>query len=165
MRIAKAKGLTAKLLTQGIFVEGEADVESAFQGRLNISQLRLTKALLPQALVINVWRPVQGGVADRVFDDGVDLAAIVAQGHERGRDHAVDDLKIATARQLFELDQSKIGLDARGIAIHYQTDCSRRRDHGCLGIAIAMPPAPLQRFVPGIYGGLDQPRVGTFGGG
>ena len=76
--------------------------------------------------------------ADRVGDDVGDLLLVVAE-RAQGLGHgAVDDLEIAAAGELLELDQREVGLDAGGVAIHDEADGAGRRDHRDLRVAIAM---------------------------
>jgi hypothetical protein len=83
----------------------------------------------------------------------ISALAIAERGQRLGH-AAVDDLEIAAAGQLLELDQGEVGLDAGGVAIHHQADGAGGRDHGGLGIAEAMGLAERQRLVPGALGGL-----------
>ncbi len=55
----------------------------------------------------------------------------------------VDDLEVAAARQLLELHQGEVGLDAGGVAIHHQADRAGRSDHRDLGVAVAVPSRPV----------------------
>ncbi len=59
-----------------------------------------------------------------------------AQGVGHG---AVDDLEIAAAGELLELDQREIGLDAGRVAVHDEADRAGRGDHRDLGVAVAVP--------------------------
>ena len=149
----KPSVLVAEFLAQGVAVEGEADVEGGGQRPLEGLEGRRREALGPQRGVIDAGRALQGAMADGVADDLLDLRLAVAQGLERQRHHAVDDLEIAAAGELLELDQREVGLDAGGVAIHHQADGAGRRDHRGLGVAIAMLLAEGQRQVPGALGG------------
>ena len=73
----------------------------------------------------------------------------------------VDDLEVAAAGQLLELHQREVGLDAGGVAVHHQADGAGRRDHGGLGVAVAVLLAERDGVVPGAAGGRDQPLVGA----
>ena len=114
------------------------------------------EALGGERLVVDLGRADQRAAADRVAHDVVDLLGRVAERGERRRHHAVDDLEVAAARQLLELDQREVGLDAGGVAVHDQADRAGRRDHRGLGVAIAVRLAPLERLVPGRARRLDQ---------
>ena len=73
----------------------------------------------------------------------------IAEGAE-GRGHgAVDDLEIAAAGELLELDQRKVRLDAGGVAIHHQADRAGRGDDRDLGVAVAVLLAEVVGLVPG----------------
>src|SRR3546814_12436269 len=94
-------------------------------------------------------RVLESAVADRVADDRLDLALAVAEGAQRLRHRAVDDLEVAAAGELLELHDGEVGLDAGGVAVHHQADGAGRRDHRGLGIAEALSLAHLHRLVPG----------------
>ena len=85
-----------------------------------------------------------GALAERGVADGVgrSISAIcrfvVAERAQRLGHGAVDDLEIAAAGELLELDQREIGLDAGGVAIHHQADRAGRRDDRDLRVAIAV---------------------------
>ena len=88
-------------------------------------------------------------MADGIGLDLGDLALAVAERAQRVGDGAVDDLEVAAAGELLELHQREVGLDAGGVAIHDEADRAGRRDHGRLGVAIAVLLAELERRVPG----------------
>ena len=95
---------------------------------------------------------LQGAEANRIVDDLLDLGGIIAQGAERFRNRLVDDLEVAAAGQLLELDQSEVRLDARRIAIHHQADGAGGGNNRGLRIAVAMGLAQFDRQVPGLAG-------------
>src|SRR3546814_17486401 len=110
--------------------------------------------------MVHAGRVLEGAVADRVADDRLDLALAVAEGAQRLRHRAVDDLEVAAAGELLELHDGEVGLDAGGVAVHHQADGAGRRDHRGLGIAEAVLLAELPRLVPGRLGRLYQRLVG-----
>lgn len=82
---------------------------------------------------------------------GLDLGNVrlaIAERTQRVRHSAVDDLEVAATGELLELHQREVGLDAGGVAIHDQADRAGRRDHGRLGVAVAVLLAERQRLVP-----------------
>ncbi len=83
-------------------------------------------------------------------------ATAVAEHAQRFRHRAVDDLEVAAAGELLELDQREVGLDAGGVAVHHEADGAGRRDHGRLRVAEAVLGAERQRAVPGALGVLDR---------
>ena len=90
-----------------------------------------TSSVKPLALRlarVDVRAAVQRAGAAAVADDVLDLLRRVAEPVEGGRDRGVDDLEVAAAGQLLELDQGEVGLDAGGVAIHDQADGAGRRD-------------------------------------
>jgi len=89
-------------------------------------------------------------VADGAGDDGLDLVALVAEPFEGGGYRLVDDLEETAAGELLELDQGEVGLDAGGVAVHDQADGPGRREHGGLGVAIAVGRAQVEGAVPGV---------------
>ena len=93
-----------------------------------------------------------GGVD--VADDGVDLGVVVAELEERGGDGVVDDLDHAAADQLLVLDQGEVGLDAGGVAVHHEADGAGGREHGDLGVAVAVLFAVGEGLVPAVFAGL-----------
>ena len=98
--------------------------------------------------------------ADRIGDDVGDLLLVVAQRAQRLWHGAIDDLEIAAAGELLELDQRKVGLDAGRVAIHHEPDRAGRRDHRDLGVAVAVRFAEGERVAPGGAGGFAQVRPG-----
>ena len=140
----------AELLAQRPLVEDEADVEGRGQCRLDLLDLRVAEAVADQCRVVD-----PGRVAERAVTDGVaTISSIwlerVAQRFKGRRHRAVDDLEVAAAGELLELHQREVRLDARGVAVHDQTDGAGGRDHGGLRVAVAVELAQLQRLVPGL---------------
>src|SRR5262249_4584599 len=101
----------------------------------------------------------EAAVTDRIDDDVLDLAGGVAQHPQRFRNGAIDNLEIAAAGELFELDQREIRLNAGGVAIHYEADGAGRRDHRDLRIAKAVLLAERKCAFPGASGMLDQALI------
>ena len=155
---AQAQPLPAEGLAEREAVEGVLDVERGRQGRLEPCQRLVVEAARPKALVVHERRTVERAAANGVADDLVDLGLAVAQRLERLRDHAVDDLEVAAAGELLELDQREIGLDPGGVAVHDEADRAGGRYHRHLGIAHAVPLGGGGRLVPGLPGGRDEPR-------
>ena len=91
-----------------------------------------------------------------VGDDVVDLAGGVAQPGQRPRHGLVDDRHGAPADQLLDLDQTQVGLDAGGVAVHQQADGARGRQHGGLRIAHAVLLGDLDRGIPRLLGRGEQ---------
>ena len=155
-RVAHPEHVAAEVVAERVGVERVADVERARQRALEALQHLGREALRGERLVVDLGRADQRAAADRIAHDVVDLLGRVAERGERARHHAVDDLEVAAARQLLELDQREVGLDAGGVAVHDQADRAGRRDHRGLGVAIAVRLAPLERLVPGRARRLDQ---------
>src|SRR5262249_27875647 len=103
-----------------------------------------------QVQVGKMWRALDGLVFVEVLDDFLDLARVVTNPLQRARYGAVDDLQHPAAYQLLVFDERDVGLDAGGVAIHHEGNCSGRRDNGCLRVAKAALLADLERIVPGI---------------
>ena len=114
--------------------------------------------------MVDAGAVAQGGVAHGVAHDLLDLSGTIAQLFQRRGDRLVDDLEIAAARQLLELDQREIRLDARGVAIHDQADRAGGRDDRGLGVTEAVRLPQSQRLVPRRAGQVDQGGVGTVRG-
>src|SRR4026209_526927 len=74
------------------------------------------------------------------------------------RQALVDDLEVAAARELLELDQREVRLDAGGVAIHDEPDGAGGGQHRDLGIAVAELLAEADRAVPRLACGLQQRR-------
>ena len=138
-----------RLRSERPLVEDEADVERAGERRFDLVDRGLRQALGFQRRMIDARRMGERRPADRIGDDVADLLLVVAE-RAQGLGHgAVDDLEIAAAGELLELDQREVGLDAGGVAIHDQTDGAGRRDHRDLGVAIAVLFAEGQGVAPG----------------
>ncbi len=83
----------------------------------------------------------------------------IAEHPQRLRHRLVDDLEVAAAGELLELDEGEVRLDAGGVAIHDEADGAGRRHDGRLGVPIAVLLAEFERAVPGAAGMLDQVLV------
>ena len=158
-----AKRLRAELFAKRPLVEDEPDIEGARKCRFDLVQFRLTKAVADQRGVVDPRRVADGAVADGVGHDLFDLGRAIAKGFQRRRHRPVDDLEVAATGELLELHQREVRLDPRGVAIHDKANGARGRDHGGLGVAIAVLFAQLQRLVPGFLGQCDQFPVGAVG--
>ena len=140
------------------FVEDEADVESGAKRGLDLVDRLLRQTLGLERGMIDARRMGERRAADRISDDVGDLLLVIAE-RAQGLGHgAVDDLEIAAARELLELDQREVGLDAGRVAIHDEADRAGRRDDRDLRVAIAMRFAERQRVGPGGARGLAQLR-------
>src|SRR5689334_16583823 len=69
-------------------------------------------------------------------DDCLYVRIVVAKLAECGRHGVVNDLDRSTTDQLFVLHEREIRLDSGRIAIHHETDRTRRREHCRLRIAV-----------------------------
>ena len=131
--------------------------KAAFSAALSAAIFSSVKPLALSEPGLIAGRLVEVAVADGIGLDLGDLALGVAERAQRFRHGAVDDLEVAAAGELLELDQREVGLDAGGVAIHDQADRAGRRDHGRLRIAVAMLLAELDGAVPGgLAGVVDQ---------
>ena len=91
---------------------------------------------------------LQGAPAAAVGHDLLGLILTVAQPSQGDRNGLVDDLEIAPARQLFELHEREVGLDAGRVAVHHQADRAGRGDDGGLRVAVAVLYAHVERLIP-----------------
>ena len=89
-----------------------------------------------------------------VADNRVGLLGRVAEFEQRLRNRVVDDLHHAAADQFLVFHQGHIGFHAGGIAIHHEADGAGRREHGDLGVAVAVLFA-CQSFVPNLPRGAS----------
>ena len=137
-------------------VEREGDVERALDRGFQPLQARVVEALGAERVVVDGRRAPQGLAADAVGHDVVDLDRGVAEGLERERQALVGDLEVAAARELLELHQGEVGLDAGGVAIHDEADGAGRGEDRDLGVAVAELLAEPDRPVPGLARGLEQ---------
>src|SRR5262249_53310555 len=144
------------LLAQSPFVEDKLNVEGSRQRLLDLLNCLGREALLLEGHRIDGGGLFEAGMTDRIDNDVLDLAGGVAQHPQRFWHGAIDNLEIAAAGELFELDQREIRLNAGGVAIHYEADGAGRRDHRDLRIAKAVLLAKRQRTIPGASGMLDQ---------
>ena len=153
------EGARQEVRAQRPLVEHELDVEGAGEGAFQRFQLLVGEATGPQARVVDARRLAHGGVTHRESLDLGDLVGAIAQ-HPQGLGHrVVDDLEIAAARELLELHQREVRLDASGVAIHHKTNRARGGDDGDLRIAIAMLLAERQGLIPGALGRFRKPLV------
>ena len=86
------------------------------------------------------------------------LRVLVPELGERHRHSLVDNLHQAAADELLVFDQRDVRLHPGRVAVHHEADCAGRRQHGCLGVPIAVLLAEVDRLVPGIPGGVVQGR-------
>ncbi len=161
---AETERRLAVFLAQRPFVEGEADIEGGRERGLERRQRARGEALGAQLLVAQRRRVLERGVADGIARDRLDVARPVAEGPERLGHGAVDDAEIAAARELLELDDGEIGLDAGGVAIHHEAGSAGRRDHGRLRVAVAVALAQREGDVPGVPSRVDERRLGAVRG-
>ena len=94
--------------------------------------------------------------ADAVAHDLVNLLGRVAEVDERWWDRRVDDLEVATTSQLLKLDEREVGLNARRVAVHHETDRAGRGDQGHLRITEAVHLAQGERAVGLVASYLEQ---------
>src|SRR5207302_7198277 len=74
----------------------------------------------------------------------------VAQRAQRRGQRLIDNLEVAATRQLLELHQREVGLDAGRIAVHGQGNRAGWCDATDLGVSIAMTFAKRERAIPTI---------------
>ena len=66
--------------------------------------------------------------------DALDLLGIVTQFFERRFDCLIDNLEHSAAREQLVFYERNVRFDSGGVAIHQETDCARRREHGDLRV-------------------------------
>ncbi len=150
-----------RALADHVLAERVPEVERARERRLGLVDLLLGEALREERGAVHVRRAVQAQRALEVGEDRLDLGRRVTERLERGLDHLVDDLEVAAARELLELDEREIGLDPRGIAVHEETDGAGRREDGRLRVPVAVTLARRERAVPGLARRGEELGVGT----
>ena len=168
-RVHQLLGLDAEragqeLLAERPAIEDELDVEGGLERVVELAQHLVGEALGLERGVVDGGRLGERAVADRVGLDLRDLGLAVAERAQGLRHGLVDDLEVAAAGELLELHQREVGLDAGGVAVHDEADGAGGRDHGRLGVAVAVLLAERDGLVPGALGGLDQAVVGAGGG-
>ena len=104
-----------------------------------------------------------GGTKDALFDidvgrDICDLLRRVAELAQRTRNGLVDDAHVAATNELLHLDQTKVGLDAGGVAIHHQANGARRCQHTGLAVAHAVLFAVAHCVFPRMLAGGNKLR-------
>ena len=158
--VGNAEHILAEILAEGPLVESELDLESTRQGRLNGFDLVFCKTERFQLYMTDGGTAFERAMPFCVFDDFVGLLFIIAQLTE-GVGHAlIHNFKVPAAGQLFEFDQSKVGLDSGGIAVHHQSDSAGGCDHGDLRVAVTVLFAQFKCAVGILAGGLEQ-VIGT----
>ena len=106
--------------------------------------------------MVDEGRALQRLPSHAVGHDLVDLVRWIAQRAQGLGNALVDDLEVAAPRQLLELDEGEVGLDARGVAVHDEPDGARGRQYRHLGVAIAVLLPELEGAVPGRPRGLEK---------
>ena len=130
------------------------DVAHVVDGPLAVD--RLERAVEDrQVLGLEVRGALDRLVLVHVGDDLLHLVGAVAELAQGRRDRLVDDLEEALADQLLVLDERDVGLDAGRVAIHHERDRAGGREHGDLGVAVAVRLAELERLVVDGPGGVD----------
>ena len=137
-----------KLFADHPLVEDELDVECGCEAALDFCQNFVGEPFDFQRRVIDGRRLPQRGVTDRVGFHLGDLGLPVTERAKRLRHRLVDDFEVSATGKLLELDQCKIWLDPRRVAIHHQADGAGRRHNGRLRIAEAVCLAKFDRAVP-----------------
>ena len=158
LRLVEAEAAGHVAVAERPLVEGELDVERAGERGLDAVQALLVEALGAERVVVDDGRAGERLPSHAVGDDVVDLARRVAELAKRHRQALVDDLEVAAARQLLELDQREVGLDAGRVAVHDEADGAGGREHRDLGVAVAVDLAERERAVPRLARGLGQGR-------
>ena len=74
----KAEALQT-LLTQVVYIEYKADLESTFNRSIQLLQLLCNKALLAQALVVDERRAGECAMTLSMLNDGIDLFFLILQ--------------------------------------------------------------------------------------
>ena len=154
------KPFPAEIRTHRTGVDQEGDVKGSTGVGFDLADLLLPESKFGERSVIDVRGPLQRAVARRMGDHVVDLLLGISQNPQCVGHRAVDDLEIAAAGQLLELDQREIRLDAGGVAVHHQPDRSGRGNDGRLRVSEAVPFAKLHGPVPAL-----PCRFGKFGNG
>ena len=116
-----------------------------------------------QVLVGEAGRADDRAVLVEVRLDLLDLRLGVAERLQGERDGAVDDRHLPAADELLELDEREVGLDAGRVAVHQERDRPGRREHGGLGVAVAVALAELDGLVPRAPRGGEQLAVAAVG--
>ena len=109
-----------------------------------------------QVLGADAGRALDGAGGVDIADDGVDILRRIAELEEGFGDGVVDDLDHAAADQLLVLDQSQVGLDAGGVAVHHEADGAGGGQDCGLGVAIAVLFSVNQGRIPALTAGVDQ---------
>ncbi|MBV6489794.1 MAG: hypothetical protein CNCCGFBP_00168 [Fimbriimonadaceae bacterium] len=156
--VGKPQILFATVLSQGELVERERELKRVFERAFDFGESFGREALGLERFGVDMGSAAQRLVSDAISNDILDLLLAVTEPSQRGRDGLVDDLEVAPSRQLLELDEREIGLDAGGVAIHQEPDGSRRSEHGHLGVAEPVSIAQRGSAVPRLTGCLEHVR-------
>ena len=138
----------AEILAERPFVEHEFDVESARKPSLNARDFLWREALRRKRLMVDMRRTGKRSAPNGVDRDGRNRILSIAEIPQCLGHCPVDDLEIAAARQLLELHERKIGLDAGRVAVHHEADGARGRYNRYLRVAKAVGLAERDHFVP-----------------
>jgi hypothetical protein len=93
------------LFTDDPWREREAQLEHPGQGLLDLGDVLVGETRRLEALAVDVRSAEQGVRARDVRDDFCGLRLGIAETPERERHRLIDDLEVAAARELLELDQ------------------------------------------------------------
>ena len=123
---------------QDVRGERRPQIEHRLQGLLDLGDLRFRQAARKKLLRGEAGDALQRRRAADVVDDRLHLARLVAELLQRPRDALVDDLERPSTRELLELDEREVGLHARRVAVHQQTDGPGGREDRRLRVAVAV---------------------------
>ena len=142
-RLGHVHGLADRAREERLDRTHHPDVAHVVDGPLAVG--RLERAVEDrQVLWLEVRRTLDGLALVDVGEDLLDLLRAVAELAQGGRDGLVDDLDEALADELLVLDERDVGLDAGRIAIHHERDRAGGREHGHLGVAVAVVRAEVR---------------------
>src|SRR5207302_304048 len=102
---SNAEAVGAERLPQGPFVEGEFDVEGRCECGFERGERGFVEALRGEALMVDVRRALERAAAQRIALDRGNRAVVIAERGKGLRHQPVDDLEIAAAGELLELDE------------------------------------------------------------
>ena len=147
---AADEGLRCRHHFQMRHVTDAAFAARRFEGTIENGQVfGFQTALHDCAIFFDVFNRVE---FLNVGDDGGGCRFAVVQAPQSVRHAAIHDLQHAATSEQFVFHERDVGFDAGGVAIHEEGDGASRREHGDLGVAVAMLLTFGQGTIPAMAG-------------
>ena len=107
-------------------------------------------------IILNVRGAFNRVVFVNILNNISDLRIAVAEAAQGHRNGPIHNLEHATAGQQFVFYECDVGFHASCVAIHHESNCPGRCEHGDLGIAVAIAASQLNRLITAALRGSSE---------